>query len=430
MSNIQQQVAAGAHNQSKTGAVNMAAFAHIIEQYASDGAFLWLLRNDAVNSVLYNANDLAELDHRLSGHLHGLQLAGEAGWESCQQQLEFEEAGEAFIAAVCAFQSGSADKIQYVCETALANAEMRKGLISAMGWIDPAVASFWIERFLNVADSGYRYLGLAACSERRYDPQQLLTQILTDDKLLEQPEVHARALRLVGEIKRTDLVPALNQGMDVENDGVKFWANWSAVLLGNKAAVNNLKAFVMQDNALKDQALELVFNVLSVSDARQWITEISSDLSQNRTVIRTTAILGDPHAIPWLIQQMNKPIFARLAGLSFSLITGVDLQQAGLDKIVESQIQANMDEDDFEDEAEDMDADLSWPDPLKVKNFWEQQSGKLKVGERYFLGRPIESSWLAEVDRSGNQLQRTCAALKRTILEPGEALINTAASHI
>jgi len=340
---------------------------------------------------------------------------------------EYEQAGETFVAAVCAFQSGDAAKIQYVCEAALSNADMRRGLISAMGWIDPAAARFWIERFLGVADPGYRYLGLAACSVRRYDPQQPLTEILTDDRLFEQPEVHARALRLIGEIKRADLVPALNQGMDAENETVKFWANWSAVLLGNRGAANNLKPFVMKDNEHKDKALEIVFNVLSVSDARQWITEISSDLSQNRTVIRTTAILGDPHAVPWLIQQMSKPLFARLAGLSFSIITGVDLQQAGLDKPMASQLRADTDGDDVEDDAEDVDADLSWPDPHKVKEFWDTQGGKLKVGERYFLGRAIESDWLTEVNTSGSQAQRTSAAIKQSILEPAEVMLNTAA---
>lgn len=408
---------------------NLTAFSHIVEQYATDGAFLWLLRNNAMQSTLYTVEDIAELDVRIHGHLQGLRSAGELGWGVCRQQLEYEDSGEAFMAGVYAFQSADPANIQYVCEQALANTEMRKGLVSAMGWIDTATANYWIDRFLAVKDPGYRYLGLAACSVRRYDPRQRLNYLLADEKLPEQSETYSRMLRLIGEVKRFDLMPALNQGMASEHATVKFWAYRSAVLLGNRACVANLKDYVIKDNPCKARALELVFNVLPVPEARQWIGEISCDLAQNRSVIMATAILGDPHAIGWLIQQMQKPVYARLAGLAFTLITGIDLEQSRLHKAIVAPV-PDTEQEDYEDAAEDIDSDLAWPDHARVKAYWDQHGQSLQIGQRYFLGQPVNTPYLKQVLKTGNQLQRQFAAIKLALADPDEPLHNTAKANI
>lgn len=409
--------------------MNLAAFSHIVEQYASEGAFLWLLRNNATHSNLYGATDIANLDVRIHGNLEGLRAAGELAWDICRQQLEFEEPGEAFMAGVYALQSADPEKIQYVCEKVLATPAMRKGLVSALGWIDATTATYWIERFLSVSNAGYRYLGLAGCSVRRHDPRQRLNYLLADEKLSEQPLAYARALRLIGEIRRYDLVPALNQGMADADNGVRFWAFWSSILLGNHACINNLQPYVLEDNPWRMRALELVFDVLPVDEARQWISQLSSDLAQNRIVIMTTAILGDPHAIGWLIQQMQKPVYARLAGLAFNLITGIDLEQTGLHKMVAATV-PDTDDNDFVDPAEEPDSDLPWPDPNKVADYWQQHRQTFKIGQSYFLGQPLSLACLQQVMQSGNQLQCGYAALKLALMDPDSELYNPAQSNM
>lgn len=408
----------------------VAAFNKIIEQHAIDAAFLWLLRSQAVDgSTLYTQEDINELDQRLAGHLEGLVSAGYLGWEICLQQLDFEEAGETFVAAVIAFQSGDDAKIKIICEAGLANPEMTIGLVSALGWIDKTTALHWIDRFLRVSNQKYRYLGIAACSIRRFDPKQHLTDILQDESISTHPQLYARALRLIGEIKRVDLIPALNQAMEDKDKTVSFWANWSSVLLGNELAVNNLKLNVLEENAHQDQALELVFSVLTVDQAKHWISEISADPSQNRTVIKSIGILGDPQAVPWLVQQMNNLLFARLAGRSFSLITGIDLEQHKLDKEIEVTFEDNPDAD-IEDDAENADIDLPWPDPENIQTFWDQHGNFLQAGQCYFLGQSITIESLKQVLQTGNQLQRNNAALKLAMLESNSILLNTAISTV
>jgi uncharacterized protein (TIGR02270 family) len=408
----------------------MEAYIDIIEQHAIDAAFLWLLRSQVVSrSTLYTQKDIAELDTRIAGHLECLILAGYLGWEICLRQMEFEEAGETFVAAIVAFQSDDTSKIQVVCETALTSPEMMPGLISALGWLNRGVAQYWIDRFLHVNNSKYQYLGLAACSICRIDPQIKLTDILMDPNIRKQPQLLSRALRLIGEIKRTDLIPALNQAMDADESDVKFWANWSALLLGNQSAVEHLKKIALEDNIYKERALELVFHALSVDHARQWISEISGNPANNRTLVKSVALLGDPQAVSWLIQQMNNLIHARLAGLAFSLITGIDLVHEKLDKSVNVEFEDNPDND-IMDDAENEDSDLPWPDQLKVREYWQRHGQSMTFGQRYYLGQSVSAGFLNQVLQNGNQLQRRYAALKLAILEPGSYLQNIASSTL
>jgi hypothetical protein len=65
----------------------------VIEQHAEEAAFHWLLRDAAVRTPHYSLDSLAKLDNRLEAHIDGLCIAGEAGWNICQEQLGWEEAG-------------------------------------------------------------------------------------------------------------------------------------------------------------------------------------------------------------------------------------------------------------------------------------------------------------------------------------------------
>ena len=57
----------------------------VIEQHAEEAAFLWLLRSGAVQKPNYDLNDLTELDNRVEAHVDGLRIAGDAGWDICQE---------------------------------------------------------------------------------------------------------------------------------------------------------------------------------------------------------------------------------------------------------------------------------------------------------------------------------------------------------
>jgi len=107
----------------------------VIEQHAEEAAFLWILRDAAVQAPHYSLKDLADIDERVEAHIDGLRIAEDAGWSFCADALAQEEPGEVFAAAVLAFESGQDQRIKMVLEAAATEPELSRGLISALSWL-------------------------------------------------------------------------------------------------------------------------------------------------------------------------------------------------------------------------------------------------------------------------------------------------------
>lgn len=434
MTHLNQQTITDLSPDSTTITSGLTAFESIIERHSIDAAFLWLQRSQIIySSTLYNQNDIRNIDQRLNAHLEVLHSSGQLGWNICSQQLELHEVGEAFVAGVIAFLSRDEGKIQQVCDTVLANDEMMSGLISAIGWVNESIITDFIENCLTDPRPEYQYIGVASHSVIRKDPEAALSYLLQDPDIQKNVDLYSRLLRLIGEIKRADLHSYLDQAMKSDDFKVKFWATWSAVILGDLNAVDNLKEYLLSQNAYTDEALQVVFNSLTPDQSMQWINDLTKDedinQAQIRIAIKATAILGDIHAIPWLIEQMKKTEYSRLAGLSFSLITSVDLQHNKLYQDIDIGFKEKANGE-IEDDAENIDIDLPWPDAMKVHAFWDQNSSSFDSDKQYFMGQIATSESLREILSCGNQLQRFIVAMKITMLETSTKLINIAASTV
>jgi uncharacterized protein (TIGR02270 family) len=394
-------------------------------QYAGDAAFLWILRSIAINQPHYNANDLFELEQRIEALLGGLMSSIDMGWQACDDALQFQEPGELFTAMVIAMRSHESHKIQRAVEVGLEHDLATPGLISAMGWLPAEIANSWTERFLKGKEMSHKYLGLAVCSVRRHDPGEILSNILQRDDCQQNEKLYARALRLVGELRRQDCMPAINAAMSVESSEIKFWANWSAVLLGHRASVLNLQSSVFNAGPQQPRAIQMAFRALPIETAREWISKLSEDESQVRIVIKAAGALGDPHAINWLIEKMKNPALARLAGEAFASITGVDLKQNQL--LIDPADHPPSTPDDTLDIAVDEDEHLPYPDAEKVMALWRNYGKSFSIGHRYFMGQLITAATLKEALAKGNQRQRHAAAMELALNEQGVPLLNTSA---
>jgi len=399
-------------------------YAHSIE----DASFLWILRSVKIEQPHYHAHDIHHLEHRIEARLDGLMTALEPGWAACEEALEFQEPGEVFAAMVTAMRSHDSEKIKTAVDTGLENALATPGLISAMGWLPDELATPWTDRFLNGKDMAHKYLGLATCSVRRQNPGERLTQILQRDDCRQDEKLYCRALRLIGELRRQDCMPALQQAMSDDNDNIRFWATWSAVLLGHRANAHPLQAFVFKSGSHQSQAIQLAFRILPVNQAQEWINQLLTDKSQIRTVIKAIGVLGDPHAINWLIDTMKDPALAKLAGESFTTITGVDLKTHRLEQDAPDNPIAPGDDNTDNDSVElDDDENLLTPDAEKVATLWSQQSPHYIAGHRYFMGQPIGAKHLKTILADGTQRQRHAAALELALSESDTPLPNTRA---
>ena len=379
-------------------------FDHLYEQHVDNASFLWVMRSHVIHQPHYTLSDIAELDERIDSHLDALMLSVHQAWKYCLLSLEFEEPGEVFTAAIIAIRSNETKKIQLVVEAGLKNDETFKGLVSALGWLPSNLAHPWIKKFLFSKDIQHKYLAIAVCGIRRENPEifgKSLDELLKREDCISNEKLYAQCLCLIGECRLQEYMPDLNRAMNSSdsntssNRAVNFWANWSAVLLGNTTAINNLKVYVMEEGPYQQQAIQLAFRVLSVEQGRAWIGELLENKNQIRNVIKAVAVLGDPHAISWLIQLMKQVELARLCGEAFTTITGIDLEQCQPGQEDLDNLQQSLTLDD-EDMAVDEDENLLWPDASKVELAWRQCSEGFVLGERYFMGKAIGQVSLVE----------------------------------
>jgi len=405
-------------------------YSNIFKQYVEDASSLWSFRSIAVNQPHCTLQDIDRLDGRIDAQIDGLMSAPEESWLICEAALALLQPGEVFTASALAFRSLDVRKIQRVVEVGLSDDYLCKGLISAMAWLPGRLVHSWIKKFLTSKDLAHKYLAIAVCSARRENPREFLANILQREDCLAYTKLYARLLRLIGELKRFDLVHALHVAMLSDDDDVVFWAKWSAVMLGNKSVAIDLQRFVLKNNQHQLRAIELCFRVLPLETARTWISLLAKDPANIRMVIKATASLGDPHAINWLVVQMRTPSLSRLAGEAFTVITGIDLQE---NKLALEEL-PNLDEILPENGENDFlecsgDEYLAFPDVNKVAAVWQKYQHRFISSRRYFLGHEITSveninTSLSRIFLNATQRHRRMAALELAILDPSQFLMN------
>ena len=409
----------------KISAVPAEAFRDVYEQYLTDASFLWVLRSIGVNQPHYSQSDIAELESRIEANLDGLMTSLDLSWEICLEALEVGQAGEVFTVAIVAFRSRDVDKIKTAVLAGIDNDESIKGLISALAWLPEKTLDTWIHKFLSSKQMEHKYLAIAVCSARRTHPGDVLTRILQRDDCIADKKLRARIVRLIGELKLTDYRWALDEAYEDEDPEVKFWVNWATIMMGDLSAVSQIKPYVDKNGPLQFMAVNTAFRGLPVELGRAWISQLAADPEQSRTVIRATGILGDPVAVPWLIEKMRSVETARLAAEAFSLITGIDLERYQL--VIEAPEDITVVPNDKpEDDNVEMDEDenLPFPDVDKVALTWQKHGSNYAAGQRYFMGKVINPDTLQEKLVDGLQRQRFAAAMELAILNPSAPLAN------
>lgn len=391
----------------------------VLHQYSDDSAFLWLLRDKATQDPQYSLNDLSDLDGRIEANIDGLRIADTIGWEFCANGLEIGESGEVFTAAVLALEGDDGHRLQEVLHVAGRSGEAFRGLISALGWVSHDSVMRWMPCLLDSSSLQYRGAALAGLAIRREDLGADISTALQEEEIL----LNGRALRAVGELKRRDLLPLLRKHLKSENEACRFWAGWSAVLLGHKAMGESLKSFVNFSTPFAYRAIQLVPRVLGLSDSQQWLRGLAQEEITRRFALIGCGVVGDPVYIPTLIKQMNVHEHARVAGEAFSMVTGIDLAYDDLDMDQPEDFEAGPTEDPEDENVDlDPDEDLPWPNQELVQKWWDDHGREYQAGTRYLCGQPISRENCRRVLIEGYQRQRIAAAYELALLNPDEPL--------
>jgi len=399
----------------------------IIIQHAEDAAFLWLLRDAAVTQPHYDLDDLAELDNRIEAHLDGLRIAGDAGWEICKEALSYEEPGEIFAAAVLAFGSNDEERIDTVLEAGSNDPELTRAIISALGWLTWEEAEKPLQPLATSENPQHRFIALAAYATLRKDPGLLLTQSLADP----DPLLKARALKAVGELGRTDQLSSLRYNLKAEDEKCRLYAAWSMLLLGNTESITTLQEIAVQGSLHEEnaeKACAAALRRMPLDTAHAWLRVLSEKEQGARLSVQGAGVLGDPVAVPWLIEIMAVPELARVAGEAFSMITGLDLAYEDLESEWPEGFAAGPTEEPEDEDVDlDSDEDLPWPTPALITGWWQANKGKFTTGTRYLTGQPIAPVHLSQVLASGFQRQRVAAAMELALLKPEQPLFEVRA---
>jgi uncharacterized protein (TIGR02270 family) len=303
--------------------------------------------------------------------------------------------------------------------------ESQAGLLSAFGWASAQHLQGTIRGLLAGSDPLRRQAGIAACALHRVDPGRALDAAVGDA----DPSLRARALRTAGECGRRDLLPACLKAAAAEDPTVRFWGAWAAALLGGQEkGVQALQAFAEAPSPFRDRASRIVLKVVDPAHAHQFLKRLAQDPSNMRVLIQGAGTAGDPHYVPWLIKQMADLKLTRLAGESFSFITGLDLAYLDLERKPPEGVELGpTDNPEDEDVGMDPDDSLPWPDPEKIQKWWDGHHNDFQPGVRYFMGKPPAWEHCLDVLKNGYQRQRIAAAEYLCLLRPGTPLFNTSA---
>ena len=225
------------------------------------------------------------------------------------------------------------------------------------------------------------------------------------------------------------LLPDVRNCLADQDDRCRFSAGWSATLLSADAkALAILTAIAESNLPYREKALQIAIRRMDLLAVGAWHNKLAQDAKQTRIAIVAAGAVGDPATIPWLMEQMNVPELARVAGEAFTMIAGVDIAFADLEGKKPEGFEAGPTENP-EDEDVEMDPDehLPWPDPKLIAKWWSQHQVEFQKSVRYLLGKPISVDWCQQVLRTGRQRQRAAAALELAIRQPGQPLFNVAA---
>jgi uncharacterized protein (TIGR02270 family) len=399
----------------------------IVTQYAENASFLWLLRDASVCRPDYSLDEISELDDRIEAHLDGVRVGQVPAWEICAQQLnDVGEVGDVFAAGALALESSQKSRIDQVIQIAASVPELERGLISAAGWIEsPAVANH-LYAFLASSNPAVRRIGLAGYAVRRQDPGPLLARSLNDD----QPRVRARALKAVAELGRGDLLSIALQHIRDPDDDCRFYAAWTAARFAQRyePVIGTLVEFAEKPGPRQLAALGMALRSLDLAAAKAWLRRLGPVPQTLRLATVGIGLLGDPEMMPVLFELMKNDDVARVAGESFSMITGVDHANDHLDRDRPEGFESGPTEDPADENvAMDEDENLPWPNLELIAKWWGSNAGRFQPGRRFLCGSEIgiESARQTLVD--GKQRQRAAAAIELAIRQPATPLFEVRA---
>ncbi|MCK5189709.1 MAG: hypothetical protein KAR12_06600, partial [Methylococcales bacterium] len=171
------------------------------------------------------------------------------------------------------------------------------------------------------------------------------------------------------------------------------------------------------------QAMQVVLPVLDIHEVKKILKVLADEQGTLRQAIIGAGISGDLCYIPWLIEHMEDPGLARIAGEAFSYLCGVDLAYQDLDgELADDNLNGPTEDPEDENVAMDSDEDLPCPAPILVQQWWQDNNNNFKPDVRYLYGKPCDITQCEWLLRNGTQRLRYTASMMLALMHPKQAL--------
>lgn len=392
----------------------------IISQHAEEAAFLWSQRQALTSASHVSLQMLARHDERIAAHIDGLRIAGEVGLKYCAEQLKSKELGGMFAAFVLRIEQKSIDHIETLLALTKTLPAAKSAIISALGWASARSLQGIAKHLLTSDVSFNKEAGIAACAMHQVDPGFALVDALQNDNA----SLRREALKTAGLIHRSDVWDICNEHLQDKDKACAYWAASSSILLGDKkSSLTVLKDMMFDDSSpFRRKAMQVLLKLIPLVEAHELLKQFSKNKVDIRLLIEGAGVSGDPAYCPWLIDLMSAPVPARLAGEAFTFITGLDISREHFATVENTSFNEASDNDDIQSDEDDH---LPWPDPEKIKAWWNANQQRFQNGSRYFMGQPLSLAHCKQVLQYGYQRQRSAAAYYLSVLQPGTMLFST-----
>jgi len=349
----------------------------LLRIHAEDAGFVATQRALALEAPNYRLVDVYDLEQRLQGHLDGLVLAGAAGGEAARDLAE--ETGEGENAGVLlhvALRLGRRDLAEAALKLATETEGAEPHLGRAVAWCTPETLSGVMRGWIASREPLLRWVAFDVCGLHRVDPRDHLMRGLADP----DRNVRNRAVRLAGELGRTDCLDAVRAAGGPE-------ADLAAVFLGDHLRAERLAAArgFPDTPAAARRAAEVFPLVLGEGAAQAAIRDLLAGPATRRWGIVALGALGSAKVLPWLLQAMEAPLDARAAVSAFEQITGVYVahEELELDEFPEPPENPVVDDDPTEALIEE---NTPWPDLTRMRAWLEENAARFPADERLLFG--------------------------------------------
>lgn len=384
----------------------------VVEEHLDEAEFLWGVWEHSLLAPNYTLDEVAEgPEERLLAHLDGLVVGGPlVAQRLLLPALGDSEPGRASAAALALLASpegGPAAVLAALRELPDARPALARALARC-----PHVRAD-LAALLDDADIDL----VAAAADVLVFQRAPIGPVLKTLLAADDPAVRALGLRaLPGEPQHDPQHRALLAALTDDEVEVVDAAIEACCVLG----LPHGYARIRQRLAAGDPSCGGVLRLLALGGDPSDHAALRAALALpalRRAALASLALVGAPEDVEATLPWLEDPATARLAGEVFTVVTGVDLEDAELTRAPP------------EDEALDHtpEDDLPLPEPLALLRAWSQRRGQLPAGVRHLGGAPRSLAAVLAGLRGGSMRRRDALALDLRLRTRGALRLQTRA---